>query len=47
MLNEKSQALKATSYMIPFIQGPLDDKMIEMENRLILARVKGWGKGIS
>ena len=48
MLSEKkkSQSPKITSYMISFIQHSCNNKIIEMENRLVVAMVRmGKGKG--
>ena len=36
VLNEENQSQNVTYYMIPFIEHSCNDKIIEMENRLVV-----------
>lgn len=38
MLNEKSQPIKVTYYMTQFIRDFKNDKILEVENRLVVTR---------
>ena len=45
MLNEESQSQKVTYYIIPFYNTLEMTKFWEMENRLVVAKVRGsWRK---
>lgn len=41
ILSKKGQSPKVTYSMMPFIEHDLNDKMIEMKNRSVAARIHG------